>query len=184
MPQVNFDIKGLALALGAALVLQILFVVGLYFTGLDVDAKSIFVSGPMAIGVLILIYLGFQSSGEVSWSRQGYDFNLLALGALLSTITLQFFLKTPALPRLAQSSVALFVASKTGNSVAGMYVLLFVALAWTFLVCAMASGIELHLKAKGKTWGRADYGYAFLSYATGTSSLLVYIAVVCGGIEV
>jgi hypothetical protein len=188
VPKIDYSVRGLGWSLVTAIVIQLLFVVGLHFFGLaGLDWKTAFVSGPMAVGVLFLIFFGFISSGEISWSKQGFDFSVLAFGAILSTLTLQFFMKTPALPVLAHGRVGTFLSGLLGGERVTMFALLALGLLVSMLVCGLTAAIELHLKAvhsAGGTAGRADNGFAFLNYVLGLFSLLIYTVIVCGGIEI
>ena len=112
---------------------------------------------------------------------------MLAFGAILSTLTLQFFMKTPALPVLVHGPVGTFLSSLFGGERVTMFVLLALGLLVSMLFCGLTAAIELHLKAvsaAGGTPGRADNGFAFLNYVLGLFSLLIYTVIVCGGIEI
>lgn len=187
MPQINYSVHGLFWSLLAAVVIQIAFVLVLrYSVFTEFDWKSAFVSLPMAGGVLFLIFFGFLSSGEVSWSRQGFDFSVLALGAILSTLTLQLFMKTPALPRLIHGRFGKSLTGLLGDDLRAMFALLGLGILATMLFCAITAAVELHLKAAhaGGKVEIADNGFAFLNYVLWLFSLLIYTVIVCGGIEI
>jgi hypothetical protein len=181
-------VEGLGRSLFAAITIQVVFVALLHYYGLaGLDWKTAFVSGPMVIGVLFLILFGFISSGEISWSRQGFDFSVLAFGAILSTLTLQFFLKTPVLPGLFQGEFEKFLLRMFGDKRIAIYVLLVLGMLLSMLCCGVTAAIELHLKTvrtAGGTLGPADNRIAFANYVLGLFSLLIYIVIVCGGIEI
>jgi hypothetical protein len=187
MPQISFEIKSLPRALGAAIGFYIAFAAAIHFGGLaEFDAMSLLVSVPTVIGVLFLILLGIISSGDVSWSRQGFDFSVLAFGAILSTLTLQIFMQTPALPRLLHGSLGKWLTGVVKTPERATWIFLSCVLFLSLLTCFITAIVELHLSnaARTRATTRQDAKLANFNYALGVLSLSLYTGVVCGGVEV
>jgi hypothetical protein len=148
------------------------------------DAKSFFVSIPTVAGVMMLIILSAISSGEIPWSKQGHDFSILAFGAEMSTATLQFFWKEPALPRLAHGGLGLTFSRFFENDLRFMIlVLLFCLAIITLVVCIITALIEVGLKnATAGPLNTYRSVISFVNYLLGTISLAFYVTIVCGGI--
>jgi len=148
------------------------------------DAKSALVSVPTVCGVLFLIILNSITGGDVPWSKQGHDFSILAFGAILSTTTLQFFLKEPTLPRLAQGGFGQKMIDLFQNDQRYMtLVILFCLAILTLSICVVTALIETGLR-NAKDGALLEYRNAvsLLNYVIGTISLAFYIIIVCGGI--
>jgi hypothetical protein len=186
MAKIEFDPRHLFLSLLTAIVVYVIVAFLLELIGLsDFDAKTALVSVPTIFGVVFLIIFGLVSSGEISWSKQGFDFSVLAFGAVLSALTLQLFLKTPVLPRLAHGSAGIWIDKNLGPGHA-MYVLLIFGAFLSLILCFLTGLVELHLKGarEAKKIERREKAYAFFNYVAGICSLSLYTAIVCGGVDI
>jgi hypothetical protein len=181
-----FSARGLLWSLTAAIGFTLALVVVLDRFGITkYDIKTAVVLVPMLIGALLLVVLGLLSSGEISWSRQGFDFSVLGLGTVLSTLTLQFFAKTPVLPRFAAGTIGKSITTLTGDTRITMFVLLGCGVAFSVLFCLLTTAAEFHLRVRKlrNPQGKDGKGTALGSYFLGMLSLGVYALIVCGGIE-
>lgn len=185
MLEVHFNPRNLFSALGAVIGLYLLSVLGIWYFGVsEVDSLSYVVSLPTIFGVLFLVLFGFVSTGEISWSKQGWDFSVLAFGAMISTVTLQFFMKTPALPRLTTSLIGKKLSGVVGSSNV-MLVILSCGILFSIFTCFVTSFVEIFLKAGTKSDPNYKYknSLAWFNYILGVVALSWYIAMVFGGIE-
>lgn len=183
--RVELDLRNLLWAVLAIIGFYLFTLVILWYFGItEIDSRSYLVSVPTVFGVLFLILFGFISTGEISWSKQGWDFSILAFGALISTVTLQFFMKTPVLPRLTASSVGQKLAGLVGTENV-MLVILSIGILVGIFTCFITSFIELFLKADEKNKSEFKYrnSLAWFNYILGVVALSWYIAIVFGGIE-
>ena len=148
MINIKFDLLNLLWSLFAATIIYVVLAFIIDFFGLvQLDGKSILVSIPTVGGVIILIVLSALTSGEVPWSKQGHDFSILAFGAVISTATLQFFSKDPALPRLANGAIGRALGAYFNNDLrAMMWVILFCLAIITIVMCVISALIETGLR--------------------------------------
>jgi hypothetical protein len=185
MIRIRLNVIHLLVSLVVAVFVYLLLALVIDFFGLVVfDAKSVLVSIPTVGGVIMLILLSGISSGEIPWSKQGHDFSILAFGAVISTATLQFFWKDPALPRLASGSIGRALAVHFGNDLRFMILAILFCLAIiTLAMCVITAIIETGLRnAKTGILKDQKHTISFLNYSLGTISLAFYVAIVCGGI--
>jgi hypothetical protein len=181
-----FIIDGLFVALAITILSMAGFAALLgHFGFTKIDMRTVLVFIPMLVGAMLLILLGLLSAGEVSWSRQGFDFSVLGFGTVLSALTLQFFMKTPVLPRFADGVMGQAVTDLTHDARITMFILLSGGIFLSVVCCIIATAVELHLRVArlSREPGTADRVAAFLCYVLGMFSLGIYALIVCGGVE-
>jgi hypothetical protein len=181
--QINIKGGQLTFCVLAALAIYAAVGVGLaHFDVIELTKRSLFVAVPILGGVvLMIVFNAIAGNGERLWSKQGYDLNILTLGAILSTIALQIAeTQKSVLPGLERSSVwksFCEILNLEGRSI--VFALLSLSFVLSIILTLASAFMSRALEAAGNA--RRPI-VASSNYIVGVISFSFYAALIFGGV--